>query len=85
MTILKALLPTLFEVSLHSECEMKHSAESTIEAVSASSLLFKTVSEFDKPDFTPKYVPILLSYFIHTTLNVNGPILMNKKREKKNF
>ena len=53
MTILKALLPTLFEVSLHSECEMKHSAESTIEAVSASSLLFKTVSEFDQPDFTP--------------------------------
>ena len=54
MTILKALLPTLFEVSLHSECEMKHSAESTIEAVSASSLLFKKpVSEFDQPDFTP--------------------------------
>ena len=45
MTILKALLPTLFEVSLHSECEMKHSAESTIEAVSASSLLFKKQSQ----------------------------------------
>ena len=84
MNILKALLPTLFEVSLHSECEMKHSAESTIEAVSASSVLFKTVSEFDQPDFTPKYVSIYLItlYIQHSTLM--GPFWWTKN-EKKNF
>ena len=64
---------------------MKHSAESTIEAVSASSVLFKTVSEFDQPNFTPKYVPIYLVtlYIQHSTLM--GPFLWTKNEKKTNI